>query len=125
MRQRISELAHPLGIVLPAEHAIDDRHIAEQIGDDAMVRLAFDVVEEDRTASIHVLLQAGNLKVRIDFLVGLDQLAGCAQPFQRAAQIEGLVRHRARLWVAARVLAELVFAAHYLLHGSRPYCMEC
>ena len=55
-----------------------------------MVRLALDGVEQDRTTAIHVLLQAGDLEVRIDFLVGLDQFAGRAQPFQRAAQIEGL-----------------------------------
>ena len=92
MRQRVGQLLHPLGVVLPAEHAIDDRHVAEQIGDDAMVRLAFDVVEQHRTAAVHVLLQAGDLKVGIDLLVGLDQFAGRAQPFQRRAQIEGLVR---------------------------------
>ena len=37
----------------------------------------------------------GDLQVGIDFLVGLDQVALRAQPFQRAAQIEGLVRRRA------------------------------
>src|SRR5262249_3102020 len=59
MRQRISELAHSLGIVLPAEHAIDDRHVAEQIGDHAMIWLALDLVEQDRATAIHVFLQAG------------------------------------------------------------------
>ena len=88
------QLAHAIGVVGPAEHAINDRHVAEQIGDDAMIRLALDVVEQDRATAIHVLLQAGNLKIGVDFLVGLDQFARRAQPFQRAAQIEGLVWHR-------------------------------
>ena len=110
MRKRISELRHPLGIVLPAEHLVDDRHVAEQVGDDAMIGLALDVVEQDRAAAVHVLLQAGDLKVRIDFLVGLDQVAVGAQPIERRAQIEGLIGRRVRL---------LIFA-HWLLHRSLP-----
>ena len=34
MRQRIRELPHALSVVLPAEHAVDDRDVAEQVGDD-------------------------------------------------------------------------------------------
>ena len=117
------ELLHPVGIVLPAEHLVDDRHVAEQIGDDAMVRLAFDVVEQDRAAAIHVLLQAGDLQIGIDFLVGLDQFALGAQPLQRAAQIEGLVRRGYRRFVpCARAVALIAFPLHRFLsnypHGT-------
>ncbi len=119
MRQRVRQLLHPLGIVLPAEHAVDDRHVAEQIGDDAMIGLALDVVEQHRTAAVHVLLQAGDLEVRIDFLVGLDQFAGGAQPFQRRAQIEGLVRRRGGVLFFAAI-----FFAHWLLHRGRSHCLE-
>ncbi len=124
MRQRMRELAHPLGVVLPAEHAVDDRHVAEQIGDDAMIGLALDVVEQDRAAAIHVLLQPGDLKVGIDFLVGLDQLAVGAQPLQRAAQIESLVRRRGGLLVPCAGAVALVgfplhrFLSNYL-HGNK------
>jgi len=75
MRQRVRELLHPVGIARPAEHAVDHRHVAEQIGNDAMVRLALNVVEQHGTAAVHVLLQPGDLQVRIDRLVGLDQFA--------------------------------------------------
>ncbi len=34
-----------------------------------------------------MLLQAGDLEVGIDFLIGLDEVALRLQPFQRAAQI--------------------------------------
>ncbi len=61
MGQRVGKLAHPFGIVLPAEHLVDDLHVTEQIGDHAMMGLALDVVEQDRAAAIHVLLQAGDL----------------------------------------------------------------
>ena len=118
MRQRVGELPHPLGVVLPAEHAVDDRHVAEQIGDDAVVRLALDVVEQHRATAVHVLLQAGDLEIRIDLLVGLDQFARRAQPFQRRAQIEGLVWRRGVLFFAA------IFLAHLLLHRGRSHCID-
>ena len=80
-----------------------------------MVRLALDVVEQDRTAAIHVLLQAGDLQVGIDLLVGLDQFAGGAQPFQGRAQVEGLVRRRGCL---------LLFLTQRLLHCRRSHCID-
>ncbi len=115
MRQRVRQLPHALGVVFPAEHAVDDRNVAEQIGDDPVVRLALDVVEQDRTAAVHVLLQAGDLQVGIDLLVGLDQFAGGAQPFERRAQVEGLVRRRGRL---------LLFLTQRLLHCRRSHCID-
>ena len=114
VRERVCELLHALGVVLPAEHLVDDRHVTEQVGDDAVVRLALDVVEQNRATAIHVLLQARDLKVGIDFLVGLDQRAGRAQPLQRTAQIEGLVRRGGCV----------LFAAHGLLHCWRSHCID-
>ena len=73
-----------------------------------MIGLALDVVEQDRAAAIHVLLQAGDLEVGIDLLVGLDQVALLAQPFERAAQI---------LRVIVLVGRAGLLLAQYLLHG--------
>ena len=56
-----------------------------------MIGLALDVAKQDRTAAVHVLLQAGDFEVGIDHLVGLDQVALLAQPVERAAQIEGVM----------------------------------
>ncbi len=56
MTERIGELLHPLGVILPAEHLVDHLDVAEQVGDHAVMRLAFDGVEEDRAAAVHVLL---------------------------------------------------------------------
>ena len=73
-----------------------------------MIGLALDVVEQDRTAAIHVLLQAGDFEVRIDLLVGLDQVALLAQPVERAAQVLGMML----LAGCGRLVL-----AQYLLHG--------
>jgi hypothetical protein len=108
MAERIGELLHALGIVLPAEHLVDDLDVAEQVGEHAVIGLAFDIVEQHRTATIHVLLQAGNLEVRIDRLVGLDQVALLAQPFQRRAQIGCVMRF----------VRDGFLLAQCLLHGS-------
>ena len=88
------ELARAIGVILPAEHLVDDVHVAEQIGDDPVVGLAFDVVEHNRTAAVDVFLQAGDFEIRIDRLVGLDQVALRLEPLQRAAQITGGVGGR-------------------------------
>ena len=40
-----------------AEHLVIDVHVAEQVGDDPMVRLALHVVTQDRAATFHVLSQ--------------------------------------------------------------------
>jgi hypothetical protein len=39
---------------------LDDPHVAEQIGDGARMRLAFDLVEQDRETAVEMLLQAGD-----------------------------------------------------------------
>jgi len=115
MRQRVGELLDAVGVVPPAEHAVDDRHVAEQVGDDAMVRLAFNGVEQHRAAAIHVLLQAGDLQVGIDLLVGLDQFARSPEPIQRRAQVERLVRRRGSL---------MLVLAQRLLHCRRSHCID-
>src|SRR5215468_6445608 len=83
----MSKLAHALGVALPAEHLVDDIHVTEQIGDDAVMGLALHVVEHYRAAAIHVLLQAGDLQVGVDGLVGLDQVALRLEPGERRAQV--------------------------------------
>jgi hypothetical protein len=87
VRERIGQLAGALDVVLPAEHLVDDVHVAEQVGDDAMIGLALDVVEQGRTAAVEMLLQPGDLEVGIDRLVALDQIALCPEPFQRVAEV--------------------------------------
>ena len=107
MAERIGELLHALGVVLPAEHLVDDLDVAEQVGEHAVIGLAFDIVEQDRAAAIHVLLQSGDFEIRIDRLVGLDQVALLAQPFQRRAQIGCMML----------VAGDELVLAHCLLHG--------
>ncbi len=108
--QCIGELLHAFGIILPAEHLVDHLHIAEQVGDHAVIGLALDVVEQHRAAAIHVLLQAGDLEVGIDDLVGLDQVTLLFQPGERGAQIGGVV-----LVVS---FGRGLVLAQCLLHGS-------
>ena len=107
MAERIGELLHALGVILPAEHLVDDFDVAEQVGEHAVIGLAFDIVEQHWTAAIHVLLQSGDLEVRVDRLVGLDQVALLAQPFQRRAQIGCMML----------VAGDELVLAHCLLHG--------
>jgi hypothetical protein len=106
MRQRMGEPPGALHVVGPAEHLVDDVHVAEQVGDDAVVRLARHVVEEHRAAAVHVLLQAGDLEIRVDRLVGLDQVAFGPQPVEHRAKIERLVGG-----------GGVLFLAQDLLHG--------
>ena len=117
LAQRLGELAHALGVALPAEHLVDDVHVAEQIGDDAVVGLALDVVEHHRAAAVHVLLQAGDLEVGIDLLVGLDQVALRLQPGERGAQIAARDSRR-RLRALRSALGCRVFAGLLRLGGE-------
>ena len=104
--QRVRELAGAIGVVGPAEHLVDDVHVAEQIGEQAVVGLALHLVEQHRAGAIEMLLQAGDLEVGIDRLVGLDQVAFGLQPLQRVAQ-------------AGWPLDDLhLFLADCLLHGA-------
>ena len=105
LRKACGDLARALDIILPTEHLVDDVHIAEQIGDDPVVRLALYVVEDDRAAAIHVLLQPGNLEIRIDRFVGFDQIALRLQPFQRFPQIDYIRGVRKRLFFTASLSA--------------------
>ena len=86
MRQRVCELARAFDVIGPSEHLVDDVHVAKQIGDDAMVGLALDVVEQHRAAAIEMLLQSGDLEIGVDRLVGLDQIAACLEPFECVAK---------------------------------------
>ena len=105
-----------LDVVLPAEHLVDDVHVAEQVGDDLMVGLALDVVEQHRTAAVHVLLQAGDLEVGVDLLLGLDEVTLFPQPFQGGAQVAGVhFALRCGLWLRGRDFRGL-FLARRLLH---------
>ncbi len=115
MAERIGELLHPLGVVLPSEHLVDHLHVAEQVGDDAVMGLALDLVEQDRAAAVHVLLQAGDFEIGIDLLVGLDQIALRAQPVERGPQIEPMVR----LAILGR---ERFLLAQLLLHCPQAPC---
>src|SRR5579859_3073649 len=76
--------------------------MSEQVGDDAMPGLSLDVVEHHRAAAIHVLLQTGDLEIGIDRLVGLDQVALRAQPFEGRAQVPGVVGARPLLGLRLR-----------------------
>ena len=87
LRQRPRQFPGPLLVARPAEHGVDDIDVAEQIGENPVVRLGFHIVEDDRAAAIHQFLEPGHFQVGVDFLVGLDQLAAVLEPCKRAPQI--------------------------------------
>ena len=95
VRQRVRELARAVGVVGPAEHLVDHFDVAEQVGEQAMIGLALDVVEQDRAAAVHLLLDRGEFQIGIDLLVGLDQVALGPEPFQGVAQVVDRVDGRA------------------------------
>jgi hypothetical protein len=74
-------------VIFPAEQLADDVHVAEKIGNTAMVRLPLDVVKKDRATTVQLFLNSGDLQVRIDLFVGLDQVAIFFHPLYSAAQI--------------------------------------
>ena len=114
LRNACCDLAGTLDIVLPTEHLVDDVHVAEQVGDDPVVRFALDVVKEDWAAAVHVLLQPGNLEIRIDRLIGFDQIALRLQPFQRFPKIDDI----GGVW-------QRFFFVHRFLHDVRtPFSRE-
>jgi hypothetical protein len=76
-----------------------------------VIGLALDVVEQHRAAAVHVLLQAGDLEVGIDLLLGLDQVALRFQPGSACAQ-------SARDWIGATARAFLAFLAFSLARAA-------
>ena len=61
-----------------------------------MIRLADDVLEQHRATTVEVLLKCRQFEVRIDRLVGLQQVAFSPQPFESAAQIDNQIGHVAQ-----------------------------
>ena len=111
--ERVRELPGAVGIVGPAEHLVDDVHVAEQIGEQAVVGLALHLVEQHRAGAIEMLLQAGELEVGIDRLVAFDQVALGLELLQHVAQ-------------ADRPLDDLhLLLADYLLHGVALPAVHC
>ena len=52
MRQCVGQFPRTVGVILPAEHLVDDVHVTKQVGYAAMFGLAFDVVEKYRAAAV-------------------------------------------------------------------------
>ena len=50
-----------------------------------MVRFAFDVVEQNRAATVQLFLNAGDFQVGVDLFVGDDDVAFFFQPLDGAA----------------------------------------
>jgi hypothetical protein len=88
--ERLRDPAHAVGIVLPAEHLVDDVHVAEKIRDDAVMGLALDVLEENGARAVEMLLEARHLEIGIDFLRRLDEVALGLEPGERRAQVAHL-----------------------------------
>jgi len=63
VRYRVGKLTRTVDIVGPAEHLTGDVDIAENVGDEPVVRLAPDVVEGHWTGAVEMPLQARHLKV--------------------------------------------------------------
>ena len=85
MGDGVGELAGAIGVILPAEHLVDDVHVAEQVGDTAMLRLAFDVIEKDRATAVELFLNAGEFQVRVDLFVGDNDVPFFFHPLDRTA----------------------------------------
>ena len=85
MRDRVGQFSGPIGVIFPAEHLVDDVHVAEQVGDAAMLGLALDVVEKDRAAAVQLFLDAGDFQIGVDFFVGDDDVPFFLHPLDRAA----------------------------------------
>ena len=110
MPERVGKLLDAFGIIPPAEHLVDHLHVAEQVRKHPVIGLALHVVEQDRAAAVHVLLQARDFEVGVDGFFSLDQVALPTQPVQHAAQVEG-----AMLFGRSEL-----FLAHWLLHCRQP-----
>ena len=59
-----------------------------------MIGLADDVVEQKRAAAVEMLLDAGDLEIRIDRCIGFDQVAFLAQEVDGAPEIPKRIRDR-------------------------------
>ncbi len=94
--ERVGELARAVDVVLPAEHLVDDVHVAEQVGHDPVVGPALDVVEQDGTTAVQVLLDRRDLQIRVYLDVGLDQVAFGLEPLERAPKVHDQLGRHAR-----------------------------
>ncbi len=81
MRKSIGQFSRAVRVVFPAENLIDDIHVAEEIGNAAMMGLAFDAIEQDGAPTVQLFLNSRDLSVRIDLFVGLYEVAFLLQPF--------------------------------------------
>jgi hypothetical protein len=81
--------------------------------------LALDVLELDRAAAVHALLQAGHFQIRIDLPVGLDQVALRAQPIERGAPVEAVMGQLCVLALLARLGGGLSCLGEMFLHGLK------
>ena len=80
VRKRVRELPGARGAVFPPKQTIDDVHVREEVRDRADVRIALDVVEEDRVAAVEVFLDPRELEVARDRDIRLHEKAFTAQP---------------------------------------------
>ena len=96
VRQRMGKFPSARGAVFPSEQAIDDVHVREEVRDRADVRVALDVVEQDRVAAVEVFLDPCELEVARDRDVRLHKEAFAAQPSDRLRQRAQSFFRRAR-----------------------------
>ena len=85
MGDGVGEFSGAIGVIFPAEHLVDDVHVAEQIGDTAMLRFAFDVIKKDRAAAVELFLNAGEFQVGVDLFVGDNDVPFFFHPLDRTA----------------------------------------
>jgi len=93
--QRLGQLLRPVLAVRPAEVAVDDVHVREQVRDRARVRVPLHVVEQHGVAAVEMLLHAGELEVAIDQDVGLEEEALAAKPLDRRRKRTDVILARA------------------------------
>src|SRR4030095_8352192 len=66
----------------------------EDVVADARVRVALDLVEEEGSAAVEVLLDRRDLEVRSDLHVGADELADRLEVGKRRAEARDVLFHR-------------------------------
>jgi hypothetical protein len=81
--------------VLDVEELGDAFGAGEDVVADPRVRVALDPVEEEGSAAVEVLLDRGDLEVRIDLHIGADQLADGLEVLEGRAQAPDVLLHAA------------------------------
>ena len=86
MRDGVGQLSCSIPRAIPTEEPFNDVHLCEEVGDAFQMWVPFHVPEQNRIASVQVLLHPGDLQVRIHGRICFKQIPRCPQPLDHAPQ---------------------------------------